>query len=366
MKLQLMAKTLLVTSFFTSATVAAACGCDDPEVKQLPDVPAVIAGDTSTDCDVLVLPERDKPTFEGKMVVGYYPTWNTWWGEPDYSKLSLLCIAFAEMRGDGHLYYDGARNLKNVIDNAHAAGTKVVISLRDAKNVSVALADEKLRKNLAKEVKYCISELNLDGVDVDYEEWGGDNDAKGNNLEEFYKDIRAQIGDGYLLTAAVVGSTNADGKLKENTLRHLDYVFPMVYDSCGGWRGGGGWGQVGQHSSYEYFRDVIEYFTNGLNVPKEKLCPGLPFYGYEFKSATSTDDAASVAYRELFDRFPDEDVANTDNIGLIWYNCIPTITQKCQYALDEDVAGVMIWELSQDTRDEETSLLNAVHKTLNK
>lgn len=342
MKLQQIAKTLLAALFCAFSIEAAAYGGNDS----------------------LVLPERTKPVFEGKMVVGYYPTWNTWWGEPDYSKLSLICIAFAEMRGDGHLYYDGARATKSVIDNAHAAGTKVVISLRDAKNVSAALADEKLRKNLAREVKWCISELNLDGVDVDYEEWGGDNESKGKNLEQFYKDIRAEIGDGFLITAAVVGATGPDGKLTADALSQLDYVFPMVYDLCGGWKGGGGWGEVGQHSGFEYFCDVIEYFTKGLNVPKEKLCPGLPFYGYEFKSETSTDNAASVAYRELFDRFPNEDVANTDNIGLIWYNGIPTIIQKCRYALEEGVAGVMIWELSQDSRAEETSLLNAVYNTL--
>lgn len=357
-------KIFTFVSFFAFALAAGACGHDEPEIKPLPEIPGNETPATPADGDQLVLPQREKPVFEGKMVVGYYPTWSTWWGEPDYNKVSLLCIAFAEMRGDGHLYYDGARDLKNVIDNAHAAGTKVVISLRDAQNVSSALADEKLRHNLAKEVKYCISELNLDGVDVDYEEWGGDNESKGKNLEQFYKDIRAQIGDGYLLTAAVGGATGPDGMVKESALRHLDYVFPMVYDACGGWQGGG-WGQVGQHSSFEYFCDVIEYFTTGLNVPKEKLCPGLPFYGYEFKSATSTDNATSVAYRELFDRFPGEDVANIDNIGLIWYNGIPTITQKCRYALDEDVAGVMIWELSQDTRDAQTSLLNAVSMTLN-
>ena len=358
-------RSFLVASFCTLAMAANACGGDEPQVRPLPDKdqPSVSVDPTKPDDDPLVLPEREKPNFDGKMIVGYYPTWNTAWGEPDFDKISLICLAFAEMRGDGHLYYDGAKNMKDFIDHAHAAGTKVIISLRDAQNVSKALADEKLRKNLAKEVKYCINELNLDGVDVDYEEWGGEDESKSNNLEQFYKDIREQIGDGYLLTAAVGGATSPDGKVKANALSHLDYVFPMVYDACGGWEGGS-WGEVGQHSSFDFFKNVLEYFTNGLNVPKEKLCLGLPFYGYEFYDENSTKGATSVTYSQMFKRFPDLDVANLDNVGLIWYNGIPTIKKKCQLALDEDIAGVMIWELTQDTRDE-NSLLKATHETLN-
>ncbi len=343
------------------------CSNDEPELKPLPpvenpDTPEPGDGD---DDDKLVLPDRKKPVFEGKMVVGYYPTWSAWWGEPDYDKLSVICLAFAEMRGDGHLYYEGYDAMKNVISNAHRKNVKVLVSLRDAQNVSKALADEKLRKNLAKEVKYCIYQYDLDGVDVDYEEWGGDEKAKLRNLEKFYTDIRAQIGEGYLLTAAVGGKTQLDQSINAQSLSHLDYVFPMIYDACGGWEGGG-WGAVGQHSSVQYFKDVITFFTTTLKVPKEKLCPGMPFYGYEFKSPDSTNGATAVAYRDLFTRFPDVDVPNTDNIGLIWYNGIPTIKEKCQYVVDNDIAGVMIWELSQDSREEAASLLNAAYTTLNK
>lgn len=316
------------------------------------------------DKDTAVQPGLEKPASGGKMIVGYYPTWAAGWGEPDYDKLSIICLAFAEMRGDGHLYYDGLKNVKDVIANAQKKGVKVVVSLRDAQNVSKALADEKLRKNLAKEVKQCVSEYNLDGVDVDYEEWGGDDRAKRGNLEEFYKDIREQIGDSRLLTAAVGGKTKPDGAINADMLRHLDYVFPMVYDACGGWEGGS-WGEVGQHSSVQFLKDVVEFFTTTLEVPKEKLCPGVPFYGYEFKSADSTKGAVGVAYRDILKRFPDEDATRIDNIGLLWYNGIPTIQEKCRHIVDTGVAGIMIWELTQDTREANTSLLNAAHSVLN-
>lgn len=356
MKASIILAATLGLLFLTSSK----CSDDAPEVKPLPPV----ENPETPEPEEPALPERDKPVFEGKMVVGYYPTWSTWWGEPDYDKLSVICFAFAEMRGDGHIYCDAYSDVKQVIANAHKKNVKVLASLRDAQNVSAALADEELRKNLAKEVKNCIRDFNLDGVDVDYEEWGGDENAKRLNLEKFYIDLRAQIGEGYLLTAALGGKTHLDSSIDAQLVSHLDYVFPMIYDDCGGWEGGG-WGEVGQHSSTQYFKDVIAFYTTTLNVPKEKLCAGMPFYGYEFKSSTSTQGATAVAYRDLFSRFPGVDVANTDNVDLIWYNGIPTIKDKCQYVVDNDIAGVMIWELSQDTRQDETSLLSAAYSTLN-
>lgn len=341
-------KMLFAAALALMAVPLSACGGDDPEVPDLPDVPVV--PDT---------PDIPDTPAEERLVVGYYPTWSTWWGEPDYDKLSIMCIAFAEMRGDGHLYYDGAKALASTIRNARAKGVKVLISLRDAQNVSDALASTELREQLADEVKTAIDELGIDGVDVDYEEWGGDEAAKRANLEQFYIDIRSRIGNGKLLTAALGGKTAPDPSINAEMLTHLDYVFPMIYDQCGGWEGGG-WGAVGQHSGYEYYQDVIRFYTGTLKVPAEKLCAGLPFYGYEFKSATSTAGAGAVAYRELFDRYPGQSVHMTDNVDLIWYNGIPTIQKKCRYAAEQNIGGVMIWELSQDTRDESTSLLNAV------
>lgn len=325
--------------------------------------PPVVSGHNSDNREI-VLHQREKPTFSGRMIVGYYPSWGRHAGEPDYDKLSMICLAFAQMRGDGHLEYEGLCGMQDVIDHAHEKDVKVLVSLRDSRGVSAALADSLLRKNLAFEVKKCIAELDLDGVDVDYEEWGGDNATKRENLEAFYKDIRRELGDGYLITAALTGLTEPNDAIDARLLSHLDYVFPMIYDLCGGWEGGGGWGEVGQHSSYEYFKDAIRFFTSDLKVPASKLCAGLPFYGYEFSNLNSTAGAKSAFYRDILKRFPEDNAQNKDNVGLIWYNGIPTIKKKCKYVADEGIAGVMIWELSQDSHDPETSLLNAAYSAL--
>ncbi|HPA42262.1 MAG TPA: hypothetical protein PKV69_09635, partial [Candidatus Hydrogenedentes bacterium] len=48
-----------------------------------------------------------------------------------------------------------------------------------------------------------------------------------------------------------------------------------------------------------------------------------------------------------------------DEVGGFYFNNADTLRRKTRYALEERLAGVMIWELSMDTRDD-TSLLKAI------
>jgi len=51
-----------------------------------------------------------------------------------------------------------------------------------------------------------------------------------------------------------------------------------------------------------------------------------------------------------------------DEVEGIFFNGIETIQRKVCLAIREKIAGVMIWELAQDTTDE-TSLLLAIERT---
>ena len=47
----------------------------------------------------------------------------------------------------------------------------------------------------------------------------------------------------------------------------------------------------------------------------------------------------------------------------VYYNGMDTIAKKTRYAL-ENLGGIMIWELTQDTSDEEKSLLQMIERTV--
>lgn len=345
-------KVLLLVALMCGMTSMASCGNDNPAIGELKPVPE----ETPDDPENPVGPDTPSAPVD-KMVVGYYPTYGSWFN-PDWNKLTHICVAFAHMKADGVLDCGDVRANKQIITKAHDNGVKVLISLRDADNsTSAVLADASKRAVLVDNVKQCVDEFGVEGVDVDFEEWGGDEQAKRRNLESFYKELHAALGKDKLVTAAVGGMTQTNNQIDAQMLSQLDYVFPMIYDQCGGWAGGG-WGSVGQHSSYEYYQDVVNFFLGELNVPKEKLCPGMPFYGYQFMSATSTKDAFAIAYRDILGKYSDAHLS--DNKGLIWYNGLETIKKKTKYAVDNDLAGVMIWEITQDCDDTAKSLLNAI------
>ena len=46
----------------------------------------------------------------------------------------------------------------------------------------------------------------------------------------------------------------------------------------------------------------------------------------------------------------------------VYYNGVDTITEKTRYA-KENLGGIMIWELTQDTSDPDRSLLQAIGRT---
>ena len=54
-----------------------------------------------------------------------------------------------------------------------------------------------------------------------------------------------------------------------------------------------------------------------------------------------------------------------DEFDSVYYNGVATIKQKVELAKKEGLAGVMIWEISQDTGDD-NSLLKAIQDAAKK
>jgi chitinase len=68
---------------------------------------------------------------------------------------------------------------------------------------------------------------------------------------------------------------------------------------------------------------------------------GVPFYGYGFGKAFRK---SPYAYKEIVAAYPD--AAKSDQVGdTIRYNGVPTMEPKTKYAIDRNLAGIMIWAL---------------------
>jgi hypothetical protein len=111
----------------------------------------------------------------------------------------------------------------------------------------------------------------------------------------------------------------------------------MAYDLTGPWQPE----NMGPHSPYSLAVNSIDYWSKE-GLEKKRMTLGVPFYGWDF---TDRKKVKSITFANLVKL--DSANAYKDRVGDIFYNGIPTITQKTLLALNE-VGGVMIWEIGQD------------------
>jgi GH18 family chitinase len=270
-----------------------------------------------------------------------------------YDKITHLNIAFANPDMSGNLSVGNNADIAPIVETAHDANVEVYISLAGgALTPAWAAAWESLIQVqnrsafISKIIQYTLDH-NLEGIDVDLE-WSHVNaDYSG-----FVLELRDSVDNYDLgLTAALPG-TYRYPQITNAALAAYDWINMMVYDLTGPWNPS----NVGPHSPYSFAENAINYWVS-QGVPKNKLTLGVPFYGYDF---TDQNNVTALTYASIVAMNPNN--AQVDQVGQIYYNGIPTIEAKTALAMNE-VSGIMIWELGQDTFDE-YSLLDKIYEVI--
>jgi GH18 family chitinase len=295
----------------------------------------------------------------GERVVAYVPNWidtKAFAEKIDYAKLTHINIVFENPTNDaGDLSF--SRKNEALIAKAHANKVLVLISIgggsaSDNKTLKARYFDlltEAKRGAFAAKLAAYVEEHSFDGLDVDIE-GPSINDDYGAFIAELAKALKPK---GKLLTAAL-SKGYGGSKVPDSVFEHFDFINIMAYDGAGPWNPN----SPGQHSSMEFAKSNTAYWLK-RGLPKEKAVLGVPFYGYGFGEAFKKDD---YAYAELVAAHPGAE--NVDEVGkTIWYNGLPTIRAKTQYAMEQGLGGIMIWSLDADAVGEK-SLLTAIYETL--
>lgn len=295
-------------------------------------------------------------------VVGYYPSWKpSQTGKIRYDVLTHVIYAFAIPTSDSGLRpLENADTAKKIIKKAHKNGVSVLLavggwSYNDTpleQTFESATSTEKKYKKLANAIVSMCTKYGFDGVDMDWEHPRVDG-SSGKQYEKFMVYLGKRLHKkNKLLTSAVLSGATADGNIyydaqahSNKVLKAVDWIHVMAYDGGDGER----------HSSYKFAVNSGKYWKNTRKLPAEKVVLGVPFYGRP--SWASYEDILK-ADRDAWKK----DVSNYNGME-VWYNGAATIKKKTRYAYN-NLGGVMIWELTQDTEVKSKSLTTAIGKVI--
>ncbi len=342
-------------------------------------------------------------TLDGKYVVGYFASWGKDADKLDGDKLTHINYAFADIGDDMRIKMaQPEADVKNFADlqklKRKYPHLKTLISVGGwgfSGNFSDAAANEKNRRIFAQSCVDFIVEHGFDGVDLDWEfpVSGGlrGNKNRAEDRENFtllLECIRERLneqsktdGKKYLLTIAGGVGYGYLAKIEPRRIVEIvDYIFIMGYDMHGGWDTYSDLNAplyTPNEKSPQYKLSVKEsvdaYIESGVDA--EKLVLGMPFYGYGYMTEdgmySKFSSAKSMSYRVLKNGYIDNDGFEynwhedaevpyliSDDM-FISFDDERSIFEKSEFAADMGLAGVGMWELSQDYNGE---LLDAAYK----
>ena len=285
-------------------------------------------------------------TTNAQKVIAYATYWSGTASDIQYSKITHINYSFAIPDVDGHLKpLQGTSKLQQIVTSAHAVGGKVLIAIGGWSENGTPLdsrfeaigANATYRTNLVNDAVALVNQYNLDGVDIDWEY--PDAGSSANNFEALMTQLYNTLHpNGKLLTAAVGGSSYSGGGINGTVKNVVDWLNVMCYDY-----------NTYQHATYADAVAGIQYYQ-GKGFPNSQIAMGVPFYGRD----------SWEAYSVLVGRGADP---YADTYAGVGYNGINTIAQKSNYVKDNGLAGVMIWEISQDLNNE-YSLVSTIYNTL--
>ena len=318
------------------------------------------------------------PAFAAPLFIGYYPDWGKW-RKPAYSvdkvpydKLTHVLWSFITPNTDGTLHGDAADDptaLDSMVTLAHAAGTKVILSLGgggQSANFTPVAKDNSLRQKFIENLVRYVKDHNLDGLDMDWE-WDyspvPDQDTIAYN--KLLTELREALPKNKSLSAALPCSRYY-GKYftPEVLVKNLDWFGFMTYDMTGSWDEKAMFDSpLYPHEGYTTWswKQTLDYWSE-RGVPTSKMVFGIPTFGFEFEGATgpgtkfTKDKVTTLGYAKIvantdwqfyFDSVSVEPYAISAN-SYTTFEDPHSAAEKARWVKQNNFAGIMIWEVSYD------------------
>ncbi|MCQ1059746.1 glycosyl hydrolase family 18 protein [Photobacterium sp. ZSDE20] len=290
-----------------------------------------------------------------------------------------------------------------LIDLAHQKGVKVMASLGGwsmSKHFPEMAADPVKKARFLADVDKLMA-LGFDGIDIDWEYPGtGGMNFQGNpedygNFELLMEDIRERIGPNKLLTAAFSASTaKLEGYNWPRLVASMDSFNMMTYDLNGGWSNVAGHNAPLYPYPEEEYQDLdldhLRVWMAAKGIPSDKINFGAAFYGRGVQTTEATAYVGAPTDKRTVNFSvdgPTESAVDLDNWKefegqpnynyimqaagwehmwdanaevpyavkgkyFLSYDDVPSIEQKAQYIVDNQLGGVIVWQVHGDIKCE--------------
>jgi hypothetical protein len=346
-------------------------------VIQAADAPKVAPLPAATSAPAPAPPSlAGSPPLQSHEVFGYAPYWTLPESSGfDVKNLTTLAYFSVDANADGTLDQSGSgwngyesQELANLVTRSHAAGDRVVLTVTDFDQHSLdqITSDPNAPARLSAALIAALTAKNLDGVNFDFEGVGSGDRTGLTKLVTQVSNALHAANPHWQNTMAVYASAASDSAGFYNVAAlapALDGFFVMAYDmndpvtpSATAPLVGGGYNDT----------EALQEFT--AVVPASKIVLGVPYYGYDWptasgsKGARSTGPDAPLSYGVIASGNnptywdPVTQTAWTSYlVGTQWHQTFfddPTsLALKAQLANSFHIRGVGIWALGMDGND---------------
>jgi len=313
------------------------------------------------------------------IVLGYYPSWPCGLSPSEirYDLFTHLAHAFVTATTEGAVQHSGGLPSSELVERAHAAGVKVLVSVGGADS-GACLGDvclkETSRARFVQELVGLVEAWHYDGVDLDWE--FPRNTAERDALTTLARELRKRLGPNRLLVSAQSGAKWACRYVDMQALREsFDWVAVMTYDMHGPWSSHAG------HNAplHTPKADAAECSSNSLTAfmrfwqeegkwSTNKLLVGIPCYGRGFRvplyrplpRQLANHPREYVAFRQISELVAKGWVKQWDaeaqvpwlespaHDEILSYEDEASAKIKGAWARAQGYGGIFFWEISQD------------------
>lgn len=309
-----------------------------------------------------------------RIVFGWNPYWmGTAYEEFDFSLLSdISYFSYETDPATGNYTTVHSWETTNLIPMAQAAGTRVHLCVTLFSGHATFFGNPDAQRRLIDSLTTLVKRRGADGVNVDFEGVPG---AQRANLANFMRDLGTRFhqeipGSQVSIDIPAVDWSNSFDV--EAMLPYVDLFIIMGYDYH--WAGAPNTGPVSPRNNGDIWSaiDVTRSVRNYLaeNIPPEKLCLGLPWYGYDWPAANEQpgaqtqgrgtaklygnirEELTTIGRERMWDRHSSTPwFAYQDAGGLwrqTWYDDAESLGLKYDMLTTYGLAGTAIWALGYD------------------